>query len=203
MTVQALRGGSPEVLADLLDRYGRDMQAVAYLILRDRAAAEDVVADSLIAALEHGHRLRDDDSLRPWLLRIATNKALRTRERSARVVELDVVADVASSIAGPGADEALALWHAVQALPPRMRAADRRSRARRRVVLGLGIAAVLVLPVGWLAAGGPRPEPQEPALVVATPTTTVPSPTTPVPSSTDAPPEPTTSPSAAPSGPDE
>src|SRR4051794_14146064 len=85
----------------------------------------------------------------------------------------------------------------------RRRVADRRSRARRRVVLGLGIAAVLVLPVGWLAAGGPRPEPQEPALVVATPTTTVPSPTTPVPSSTDAPPEPTTSPSAAPSGPDE
>jgi RNA polymerase sigma factor (sigma-70 family) len=123
MTIDALRHGRPEALADLLDRYGRDMQAVAYLILRDRAAAEDVVADSLIAALEHGHRLRDDDSLRPWLLRIATNKALRTRERSARVVELDVVADVASSIAGPGADEALALWHAVQALPPRMRAA--------------------------------------------------------------------------------
>ena len=28
MTVQALRRGRPEVLADLLDRYGRDMQAV-------------------------------------------------------------------------------------------------------------------------------------------------------------------------------
>ena len=42
MTVQALRRGRPEVLADLLDRYGRDMQAVAYLIVRDRAAAEAV-----------------------------------------------------------------------------------------------------------------------------------------------------------------
>src|SRR3954466_7785433 len=98
MTVQALRRGQPDVLGDLLDRYGRDMQAVAYLIVRDRAAAEDIVADSLLAALEHGHRLRAGDPLRPWLLRIATNKALRTRERSARVVELDVVADVASSI---------------------------------------------------------------------------------------------------------
>jgi RNA polymerase sigma factor (sigma-70 family) len=123
MTVDALRNGRPEVLADLLDRYGRDMQAVAYLILRDRAAAEDVVADSLLAALDHGHRLRDDDALRPWLLRIATNKALRTRERAARVVELDVVADTGAERAGPGSDDALTLWHAVQALPPRMRAA--------------------------------------------------------------------------------
>ena len=29
MTVQALRRGRPEVLAELLDRYGRDMHAVA------------------------------------------------------------------------------------------------------------------------------------------------------------------------------
>ena len=42
MTVQALRRGQPEVLGDLLGRYGRDMQAVAYLIVRDRAAAEDL-----------------------------------------------------------------------------------------------------------------------------------------------------------------
>ena len=33
MTVQALRRGRPEVLAELLDRYGRDMQAVALAAL--------------------------------------------------------------------------------------------------------------------------------------------------------------------------
>jgi RNA polymerase sigma-70 factor (ECF subfamily) len=137
MTVDALRRGRPEVLADLLDRYGRDMQAVAFLILRDRAAAEDVVADSLLAALEHGHRLRDGDALRPWLLRIATNKALRTRERAARVVELDVVGDVGADTASPGPDDALALWHAVQALPPRMRAA-----IGLRYYIGLPVEAV-------------------------------------------------------------
>jgi DNA-directed RNA polymerase specialized sigma24 family protein len=76
MTVQALRRGRPEVLAELHDRYGRDMQAVAYLIVRDRAAAEDIVADSLLAALDHGRSLRDDDALRPWLLRIAALRLL-------------------------------------------------------------------------------------------------------------------------------
>jgi len=123
MTVQALRRGRPEVLADLLDRFGRDMQAVAYLIVRDRAAAEDIVADSLLAALDHGRSLRDNDALRPWLLRIATNKALRFRQRAARVVELQVVEGVAAEHRGPTADDSLTLWQAVRDLPPRMRAA--------------------------------------------------------------------------------
>ena len=123
MTVEALRRGRPEVLADLLDRYGRDMQAVAFLIVRDRAAAEDIVADSLLAALDHGRRLRDDDALRPWLLRIATNKALRYRQRAAHVVELEVVEGAVAEPRGPTTDDSLALWQAVRDLPPRMRAA--------------------------------------------------------------------------------
>jgi RNA polymerase sigma-70 factor (ECF subfamily) len=123
MTVQALRRGQPEVLADLLDGYGRDMQAVAYLIVRDRAAAEDIVADSLLAALDHGRSLRDEASLRPWLLRIATNKALRHRQRAARIVELEVVEGAVVEPRGPTADDSLALWQAVRGLPPRMRAA--------------------------------------------------------------------------------
>ena len=123
MTVQALRRGRPEVLAELLDRYGRDMQAVAYLIVRDRAAAEDIVADSLLAALDHGRSLRVDDALRPWLLRIATNKALRYRQRAAHVVELQVVEGAVAEPRGPTADDSLALWQAVRDLPPRMRAA--------------------------------------------------------------------------------
>src|SRR3954452_2875972 len=123
MTVDALRRGRPEVLADLLARYGRDMHSVAYLILRDQPAAEDVVADSLLAALDHGHGLRDETALRPWLLRIATNKALRARQRASRVVEIEVAGDAVSEVAGPGVDDPMALWQAVQGLPPRMRAA--------------------------------------------------------------------------------
>jgi RNA polymerase sigma-70 factor (ECF subfamily) len=123
MTVDALRLGRPDVLGELLARYGRDMQAVAFLILRDKPAAEDVVADSLLAALDHGHSLRDEAALRAWLLRIVSNKALRARQRAARVVELDLASDAASEIIGPGPDDSMALWQAVQALPPRMRAA--------------------------------------------------------------------------------
>ena len=139
MTAQALRRGRPEVLADLLAQYGRDMHAVAYLIVRDRAAAEDIVADSLLAALDHGNDLRGDDALRSWLLRIATNKALRHRQRAARIVEIEVVDGAAAQVRGVAADESIDLWQAVRALPPRMRAA-------------VGLRYYLDLPVDQVAA---------------------------------------------------
>ena len=64
---------------------------MAYLILRDRSAAEDVVVDTLLAALGRGEHLRDEEALRPWLLRIATNRALSVRRSNARVITLQVL----------------------------------------------------------------------------------------------------------------
>jgi len=121
MTVEALRGHRPEVLADLLERYGREIQGVAYLVLRDRAAAEDVLIDTLLSAFDHAGSLRDPDALRPWLLRIATNRALAFRRSGARLVQLQVVPEHEA----PATDEAqrLVLLGVVGELPPRMRAA--------------------------------------------------------------------------------
>jgi RNA polymerase sigma-70 factor (ECF subfamily) len=121
MTVEALRTRRPEVLADLLERYGREIQGVAYLVLRDRAAAEDVVADTLLAAFDHGSSLRDPEALRPWLLRIATNRALTVRRSEARVVQLHIASEpVARSVDDA---ERLTLLAAVDRLPTRTRAA--------------------------------------------------------------------------------
>lgn len=97
MTVEALRRGEPAVLEELLARYGQEIQGVAYLILRDRADAEDVLADTLLRALDRGTSLRDAASLRPWLLRMATNLALSHRRRTARVATISVIPDVAAA----------------------------------------------------------------------------------------------------------
>ena len=121
MTVEALRGHHPEVLGDLLDRYGREIQGVAYLILRDRSAAEDIVVETLLTALDRGNTLRDPDALRPWLLRIASNQALAVRRREARIVHLQVVPETAGH--DPDAAERLTLLSIVGSLPPRMRTA--------------------------------------------------------------------------------
>jgi RNA polymerase sigma-70 factor (ECF subfamily) len=121
MTIEALRGHRPEVLDLLLDRYGRDIQGVAYLILRDREAAEDVVVDTLLTALDRGDQLRDPERLRPWLLRIATNRALGMRRSTAKVVQLHVLPEVAAR--RTDVDERLVLLGCVDRLAPRMRAA--------------------------------------------------------------------------------
>lgn len=124
MTVEALRRRRPETMAQLLEAYGRELQAVAYLILRDRPEAEDVVIETLLTAFERGGSIREERALRAWLLRVATNQALGRRRRTVRLVRLDVVPDTAG--AGDLATESasrLTLLDGVDALPTQMRAA--------------------------------------------------------------------------------
>jgi hypothetical protein len=93
MTVEGLRRRRPETLADLLSAYGRELQAVAYLILRDRGEAEGVVIETLLTAFEHGGSIRDERALRAWLRRVATNKAVGTRRKTGRLIRLDLTPD--------------------------------------------------------------------------------------------------------------
>ena len=95
MTVDALRRRRPETLGQLLEAYGRELQAVAYLIVRDRFEAEDIVIETLLTAFERGGSIREERALRAWLLRVATNQALGRRRRTARLVRLDVAPDAA------------------------------------------------------------------------------------------------------------
>ena len=124
MTVEALRRHRPETLGDLLEAYGRELQAVAYLILRDRADAEDIVVETLLTAFERGGSIRDERALRAWLIRVATNHALGRRRRSGRIVRLEVVPDRAA-VGDLGADSStrLVLLDGIADLPLQMRAA--------------------------------------------------------------------------------
>jgi RNA polymerase sigma-70 factor, ECF subfamily len=121
MTVEALRRGDPAVLEELLDRYGREIQTVAYLILRDRADAEDVLADTLLRALDRASSLRDPDALRPWLLRMATNLSLSRRRRGARLTTLTLLPELPGP--APDATHRLAVLDGIASLPLRTRAA--------------------------------------------------------------------------------
>jgi RNA polymerase sigma-70 factor (ECF subfamily) len=124
MTVEALRRRRPETLADLLETYGRELQSVAYLILRDRGDAEDVVIETLLTAFEKGGAIRDERALRGWLLKVATNQALTVRRRSARVVRLDVVPDQATTFdIGARSTDRIVLLDGLADLPLQMRAA--------------------------------------------------------------------------------
>jgi RNA polymerase sigma-70 factor (ECF subfamily) len=124
MTVQALRDRRVDALDALLEAHGREIQAVAYLILRDRALAEDVTIETLLTAFERGASIRDEGALRAWLLRVATNKALSVRRSGRRIVDLTVVPDRNDHC--PFDDDAadrIALLAGLAQLPVQMRAA--------------------------------------------------------------------------------
>ena len=124
MTVDALRRRQPEALEDVLVAHGRELHAVAYLILRDRADAEDVVAETLLTAYDKAGSIRDESALRAWLIRVATNKALSLRRTQTRVVPLHTVPDrAAAGQFDTRAGDRLVLLAGLADLPPRTRAA--------------------------------------------------------------------------------
>ncbi len=116
-----LRQGHVDALGTLLREYGGEIQAVAYLTLRNEHDAEEVLADTLLTAWRKIRTLRDPDRLRPWLLTIATRLALRRRRKlQPRIVSLDPSANLPSTT--PAALDELELRDAINRLPPRMRA---------------------------------------------------------------------------------
>ena len=77
------RDGDVQAYGELVERY-RDLAfRIAYLITRSAADAEDAAQDAFVKAYYALHRFRQQESFRPWLLRIVSNEA-RNRVRSAR-----------------------------------------------------------------------------------------------------------------------
>ena len=119
---ELVRIGSDDALDALYARYADDIQGVAFLILRDRFEAEDVMAETLITAWKRGRDLRDGSALRPWLMRIATNHALALRRKRRAVAALPDTDVPSPDSTGPLAAR-IALLAAVDRLPVEMRAA--------------------------------------------------------------------------------
>jgi RNA polymerase sigma factor (sigma-70 family) len=84
--------------------------------------ADDVLQETLIAALGAYPRLRPGSNVRAWMLTIARNKALDAhRARSRRPVPVGAPDSGEAVEHGDGPDAEL--WGAVRALPPKQRAA--------------------------------------------------------------------------------
>jgi len=118
-----LETGAPEAFDALLEQYGSEIQTVAYLIVRDRLDAEDILAETLITAWQKGRDLREPAALRTWLLRIATNKALLLRRSRSRIVPITEAAELTGPDSTDPSATRLAILAAVGELPTEMRAA--------------------------------------------------------------------------------
>lgn len=86
--VRAAQRGSQDAVAQLFERHWPDAYRAAYLVARDRAAAEDIAQEALLAAVRALPRFDHRRPLRPWLHRIVVNRAIdwsRARQHRAEV----------------------------------------------------------------------------------------------------------------------
>ncbi|WP_458118583.1 sigma-70 family RNA polymerase sigma factor [Paenibacillus sp. Z6-24] len=110
-----------------MNEYGDILLRTAFLLVRDRQAAEEVVQDTFIQTYRHIDQLKQPDKLKSWLLQIMTNRCrMKQRTWSWRHIfpggrADDLTAD--DEYAASGAEEMVmkdldsyALVHAVQQL---------------------------------------------------------------------------------------
>ena len=83
LLMQRAQGGDLGAYNELVTRHERAVFSVCLRLLRDFASAEDAAQDTFVRAWTNIHTFRGGE-VRPWLLRIATNRSydlLRSRQR--------------------------------------------------------------------------------------------------------------------------
>lgn len=125
--IALLRAGRPDdAFAQLVPAYRRRVFGIAYGILRDRAAAEDVAQEVFVKLWQGLGGYDGRAKLSTWIYAIARNasiSALRKRPRGISLSDPAVAAeaDALESAAAPPDAEDAQLWRAVEALPDRQR----------------------------------------------------------------------------------
>ena len=127
--IELMRAGRPgDAMARLVPAYRRRVFGLAYSILRDRAAAEDVAQEVFVKVWQAFDSYDGRARLSTWIYAITRNTAigaLRKRSRLVSLSEPDVAAVVDSMEAGDTAADAgdPQLWRLVDALPEKQRQA--------------------------------------------------------------------------------
>ena len=125
--VEALRRGDNETLAALVEAWSSSMLRLALVYVRDRAAAEEVVQDAWIGVLEGIGRFEGRSSLKTWVFRILTNRAMTSGVREHRSVPFSALDESGDAAVEPErflpASDA---WAGHWAAPPRPLAPEER-----------------------------------------------------------------------------
>lgn len=79
--VRAAKSGSYEAFEQLVDRYEGSLYTLAMRIVRNAADAEEVVQESFLSVVEHLQSFAEQSSFKTWLIRVATNHALKVLRR--------------------------------------------------------------------------------------------------------------------------
>ena len=102
--VHAARQGDVLAFDNLFYRYRDGIYRLGLAITKDPSAAEEIVVDTFARAHRAIERLEPDDSLRPWLYRVAVNLSYNRRPRKGVTFSSldDGTLDIAAEGESPG-----------------------------------------------------------------------------------------------------
>lgn len=102
LLIQGMAQGNAHALDELYARRGPGILSFLIAHMGDRAQAEEVLQDVMLAAWNNAGSFRGDSSVRTWLLVIARNRAMNTyRKRKLPLVTLDEAFGVMGQDTGP------------------------------------------------------------------------------------------------------
>lgn len=133
--VSRLKQGDLTGLESLVNRYQAQAVHAAYLIVYDRALAEDVVHTAFVKVAERIHQFDEERPFAPWFFRIVANDALKAAKKQMRTISLEEQLDepttqFAQWLVEPSAhpeqlleekETRQMILHAIQSLPPEQR----------------------------------------------------------------------------------
>lgn len=109
--IEAIQGGDPHALAELMDRHGGWVRGVILGVLGRPDEVDDVAQRVWIQVWREAGRLDDPAAWRAWLYRIARNAAtdaVRRRQRRRRLIDTLLRRDPArASVRAPSAEATL------------------------------------------------------------------------------------------------
>jgi len=132
--VERLKRGGIGGLKLLVEHHHARALRAAYLIVRDRTLAEDVVQNAFVKAYERIDGFDAGRPFGPWFDRIVVNDAIKAANKRERASSREVsgAEDILLRLADPGtgpheeaekADARRRVWRALERLPPAQRAA--------------------------------------------------------------------------------
>lgn len=89
IAISRLKQGDLNGLVILVNRYQAQAVRAAYLVLYDRALAEDVVQSAFVKAAERIHQFDEARQFPPWFFRVVVNDALKAAQKQRGTLPLD------------------------------------------------------------------------------------------------------------------
>jgi RNA polymerase sigma-70 factor (ECF subfamily) len=106
------RDGHWEAFEELVSRFEPRVFGLTRRILQQRQDAEDATQQTFLSVMEHMDRFREEASVATWILRIATNHALKIlrKKRGLKTVPLETQTDSSDDDEGLRRPDFIAQW---------------------------------------------------------------------------------------------